>query len=205
LDLLKTLQTLPSLRNTRLVGGTGLALQLGHRISVDIDLFGAIQSPDEIAVDIRGAGLTYHIDNNSRSITQFTIDSVKVDCVNYPYPWLEEPVRDEDIVLANLKDIAAMKLSAITNRGTRRDFIDIYFLLNHFTLREQLDFYSQKYPDGSLFNVLRSLSYYADAENMPMPKMLIDIQWEKVKERINAEVTSICKKDANPLCPSAAP
>jgi len=90
-----------------------------------------------------------------------------------------------------LKDIAAMKIAAITNRGSKKDFIDIYFLLNHFSLKEIMDLYLEKYPDGSSFLAYKSLSYFVDAENQIMPKMLIPTKWEDVKKRIIEEVRKI--------------
>jgi hypothetical protein len=87
-----------------------------------------------------------------------------------------------------LKDIAAMKLSAITNRGTMKDFVDIYFLLQHFSLNQMLELYMQKYTDGTLFNVIRSMTYFADAENNSMPEMLVPVQWEDIKTFIRHTV-----------------
>jgi hypothetical protein len=92
-----------------------------------------------------------------------------------------------------LKDIAAMKLSAITNRGTRRDFIDIYFLLRYYTLQEQLEFYTSKYPQGSIFDVVRSLTYFTDAEAIPIPKMLVAVEWGEVKRVIRNAVADCSK------------
>jgi hypothetical protein len=81
-----------------------------------------------------------------------------------------------------------MKLEAITNRGTRRDFVDVYFLLKQFPIKRQMELYLQKYPDGSSFNVLRSLAYFDDAETAPMPKMLVDVEWDQVKASIREAV-----------------
>ena len=100
-------------------------------------------------------------------------------------------ITDCGVKLAGLKDIAAMKIAAITNRGTKKDFIDIYFLLNHFSLKEIMDFYLAKYPDSSSFLSYKSLSYFVDADNQVMPKMLIPANWEKVKKRIITEVKKI--------------
>ncbi|GHT74227.1 hypothetical protein FACS1894124_3810 [Spirochaetia bacterium] len=81
-----------------------------------------------------------------------------------------------------------MKLEAITNRGTRRDFVDIYFLMKQFPLKEQLELYMQKYPDGNSFNVLRSLTYFDDAETAPMPKMFFNVDWDQLKTSIREAV-----------------
>jgi hypothetical protein len=85
--------------------------------------------------------------------------------VNYKYPWLDNAVTEDGIVLAGIRDIAAMKIAAIIGRGTKKDFIDIAFLLQKFSLKEILDFYSLKYNDGSVFMALKSLAYFEDAES----------------------------------------
>lgn len=95
-------------------------------------------------------------------------------------------VVDNGLRLAGLKDIAAMKLSAVTGRGTKKDFIDIYFLLQHFTLSDMLQHYRNKYADGSEFLVLKSLTYFDDAELEQEPVMLVDISWQEVKRTILA-------------------
>jgi hypothetical protein len=86
--------------------------------------------------------------------------------------------------MAGLKNIVAMKLEAITNRGSRKDFVDVYFLLQHFSLTQMLDIYMEKYTRGSIFNVVRSLCYFNDAEILPMPEMIIPVQWEDIKSTI---------------------
>jgi predicted nucleotidyltransferase component of viral defense system len=189
LALLKKLQAMEILDNTRLVGGTALALQLGHRVSVDLDFFGIISvDTNGILEEFNAIGLKARLDYASKSIRQFTVNNVKVDIVNYPYEWLEPIKIEAGIKLAGLQDIAAMKLEAITNRGTRRDFVDIYFLLKQFPIKQQLELYMKKYPDGSSFNVLRSLTYFDDAETAPMPKMLLNVDWDQLKTSIREAV-----------------
>lgn len=103
------------------------------------------------------------------------VNGIKVDIVSYPYEWIDEPVCDNGIVLAGIKDIAAMKLSAITNRVTKKDFIDYFFLLKHYSLEDLIDLYCRKYSDAQLFTSIKSLSYFEDAEGDPMPDMIIPI------------------------------
>ncbi|WP_089239403.1 nucleotidyl transferase AbiEii/AbiGii toxin family protein [Belliella buryatensis] len=86
--------------------------------------------------------------------------------------------------LASKEDIGAMKLNAIAGRGSKKDFIDLYFLLNEFSLEELIGFYRDKYQDGSEFLVLKSLSYFADADTEPTPLMLKDANWDKIKNQI---------------------
>ncbi|GHV64850.1 hypothetical protein FACS1894199_04060 [Bacteroidia bacterium] len=189
LVLLKKIQQLPLLRELRLVGGTALALQLGHRSSVDLDFFGKIDAGhDALSEALSSIGYEFSSVQDGNSIHVFQVGGVKVDMVNYPYNWIDQPIETEGIKMACLKDIAAMKLSAITNRGTRKDFVDVAILLQHFSLKEMLDLYKQKYSDYSLLNVFRSLCYFEDAEMMPMPKMFVAISWEDMKLTIQDAV-----------------
>lgn len=191
LGILKRLQQIPELRDTRLVGGTALALHFGHRYSVDIDLFGEIDCED-LTLVLNDIGFdSFVVDRNLKNIKHYRINNVKVDIVNYSYKWVEPEIESDNIRIAGLKDIAAMKLNAITGRGSKKDFIDLYFLLNIFSLKEMLDIYEKKYINNSLFMVIKSLTYFEDAEQQPMPVMLQDANWEKVKERIRFEVEKL--------------
>jgi len=192
LALLKQLQQMPLLQNSRLVGGTALALQLGHRNSIDLDFFGEFQNSHiDFLNAFNSEGLMVNSLQNTKSIHIFEIEGVKVDIVNYPYKWLEEPIEEDGIKLSGLKDIASMKLAAITNRGTKKDFIDMYFLLQHFSLNEMLEYYKTKYNTNSIYNVIRSLVYFADAENDPMPKIYKTAIWNEVKSVIKKSVEKI--------------
>ena len=191
LQLLKSLQAIPALKDTRLVGGTSLALQLGHRNSVDLDLFGSITiSADELRETI-ASNHSVTIVNESKNINIYLIDGIKVDVVNYQYNWLDEPIQEGPVTLAGIRDIAAMKIAAVIRRGTKKDFVDLFFLLNHFSLQEILDLYMEKYPDGSVFIAMKSLTYFDDAESDPMPKMFEDVSWETVKNSIRKAVSQL--------------
>ncbi|MBN2894191.1 MAG: nucleotidyl transferase AbiEii/AbiGii toxin family protein [Bacteroidales bacterium] len=188
LELLRKLQKIPDLSELRLVGGTSLALQLGHRKSIDLDLFGEINfEAYDIIPELNKIGKVTSI-KRSKNINIFLIDGIKVDFVNYPYKWLEQPLIEDSLILATKKDIVAMKLAAVTGRGTKKDFIDLFFLLKEFSLSKMLDLYLEKYYDGSEFLVLKSLTYFADADNEPIPFMFEKIEWENVKEMIKQEV-----------------
>jgi len=186
LDLLKRLQKIPLLKELRLVGGTALALQLGHRRSIDLDFFGPIDAEGlQIADEMYAAGLEdIVVIRNTRTIKIFIVNKVKVDIVSYRYKWLTSPIEIDDVKLADIKDIAAMKLAAVTNRGTKKDFVDIFFLLQQFTIKQMLELYEQKFTDGSIFNVIRSLTYFEDAERDIMPEMYIPVDWVQVKQTI---------------------
>lgn len=191
LQLLKSLQAIPALKDTRLVGGTSLALQLGHRNSVDLDLFGSITiSADELRETI-ASNHSVTIVNESKNINIYLIDGIKVDVVNYQYNWLDEPIQESPVTLAGIRDIAAMKIAAVIGRGTKKDFVDLFFLLKHFSLQQILDLYMEKYPDGSVFIAMKSLTYFDDAESDPMPKMFEDVSWETVKNSIRKAVSQL--------------
>jgi len=185
LELLKRLAAHSQVRGTRLVGGTALALQYGHRQSVDLDFFGTLPQDKEelVAVATKEGKVTVH--NRSNLILQMDIDGVKVDFVDYSrYNWIDEPITADGFVLASDKDIAAMKVNAIIGRGTRKDFIDLYVLLQHYPLMQIMDFYKQKYPEYSEYRALLSMTYFEDAEMQTMPRMFIDTSWETMKKTI---------------------
>lgn len=185
LELLKKLQGFEYLKDFRLVGGTALALQLGHRISVDLDLFSyEVNLPEQFQMLLANSGIKVENVMLSSRIQIFNLNQTKTDFVNYCYKWISEPIIKESILMASPEDIAAMKLSAITNRGTIKDFVDLYFLLDLFDLKQMLSFYKMKYPEAAEFLVLKSLIYFEDAESEPLPKMLINTNWEKIKARI---------------------
>lgn len=174
--------------NVRLVGGTALALQYGHRESVDLDFFGEIEAECETISQVLNKYGKVQIIKSSINIKIFTVDGIKVDFVNYNYKWLEQPIVEQGITLATDKDIAAMKIAAITGRGSKKDFFDMYFLLTHYSLSEILNLYERKYPEASIYLALKSLSFFEDADMQPNPKMLTDISWDNVKNKIRSVV-----------------
>ena len=191
LELLKELMLVNEFTDFNLVGGTALALYEGHRLSVDIDLFGRSDiNPDFFTEILKDKGETIIL-SQSPKILIYVINNIKVDFVDYNFQLLEPVNVIDGIRLVSKKDIAAMKLNAIAGRGSKKDFMDVYQLLNDFSLSEMLFFYSQKYPNGSEFMVLKSLLYFDDAEIEPDPIMLIPITWSQVKERILHEVKGI--------------
>lgn len=189
LELLKRLSAQPEMQGMRLVGGTSLALQYGHRQSVDLDFFGQLTvSQDDILSMMERMG-SYRLRNRTSSILQLIVDGVMVDIVDYSrYPWIDDSVCHEGVTLASPKDIAAMKINAIEGRGSRKDFIDIYLLLQHYSMDDLLAFYSQKYPNYSIFRALLSLTYFDDAESEAMPIMFIPDTWDDIKAHISATV-----------------
>ena len=188
LDLLKQIQQLPVFSSHRLVGGTSLALQFGHRLSIDLDFFSEnLIEHEEILISIKTLGKV-DVVSKSKYISCFYIDDIKVDFVSLPYKWIDESVLEDSMRLASIKDIAAMKLAAITNRGSKKDFIDLALLIEKLSLQQMMNLYHEKYPDGMEMMVLRSLVYFDDADVQSDPVMLVSYDWESVKKLILDEV-----------------
>ena len=186
LDLLRRLQRLPDLTSTRLVGGTALALHLGHRKSVDLDMFGTFDPIGSYRKLLADAGHSVEGAENG-TVQSLRVNNVKVDLVNYPYPWLDDAIEEGNIRLAGLRDIAAMKLSAVANRGRKKDFIDVARLLDVFSLDQMLSLYKEKFSVSELSFPLRGLMYFDDAEEDPMPEMFdSNFTWENVKKTVVA-------------------
>lgn len=185
LELLKQLSNRPEFTSMRLVGGTALALQLGHRQSVDLDFFSTQPFDQEAIISIfRQIGICTII-NKTKNILQVDLNGIKVDVVNYScYDWIDQPICEEGIILASAKDIAAMKINAIIGRGSRKDFVDLYVLLKHYSLKEIMAFYHTKYPDYSEYRALLSLTYFEDADQQNMPTMFITDTWKEMKATI---------------------
>ena len=192
LELLKYLMAEPYLKDCRLVGGTALALQYGHRSSVDLDVFGVVPDNDAALHDIWEGFGQVQGQMTSKYVKSFIVDGIKVDFVNYArYPWIDEAVVEDGLRLASPKDIAAMKTYAIQNRGSKKDFIDYYFLLHNFSLEEILSFYVKKYPNYSMFRTRMALTYFEDAENQGSPTMFVTVDWDDIKSFISQKVREI--------------
>ena len=187
LELLKKIQSIPEFQGTRLVGGTALALQIGHRQSVDLDFFGIVPYDTTLVQLLSGLGNIIVL-QDSPAIHIFLINGVKVDFVDFKFPWRQEPLEEDGVRLAQLEDIAAMKVTAAIGRGTKKDFIDIATLLQIYTLKQILDFYQSKYPNSSLFMATKSLLYFDDAEKDAMPRMFSNLTWEETKQMITSSV-----------------
>ena len=195
LELLKVLMQQPLLKDMRLVGGTSLALQYGHRRSVDLDFFGmTTEDVDELTDMMRECSKDLVKGSCTKRIKTYFVNGVKVDVVNYDYKWIDDVVEGGGLRLASPKDIAAMKVNAVMGRGTKKDFIDVYFLLQHYSFDELIKFYLQKYTDGSEYRALLSMSYFADADPQPMPYMYQQVDWETIKNEIRLQVATYNSK-----------
>src|SRR3990167_419519 len=197
LRAIKLVALFPELQEAYLAGGTALALQTGHRISVDLDFF----TQHEFSEENLSKKLTSLSEFVQEGVAEQTvwgqIGKTKFSIFYYKYPLLGKTMPFESIQLASLSDIAAMKIHAIEGRGTRRDFVDVYFLAKKYTLEEMLEFYQRKYAvlEDHLYSILRSLDYFEDAEQEnQMPNMLIEIDWEEVKEYFRKETRRLAEK-----------
>ncbi|MEQ9426553.1 MAG: nucleotidyl transferase AbiEii/AbiGii toxin family protein [Cyclobacteriaceae bacterium] len=194
LSLLKSLATKEYLVGFQLVGGTALALQRGHRISTDIDLFSSTDfSADQLMNLLNQEFDNVQFSNVGTNLIQGSINGVKIDFACHKYQAIQQPLRFEKISITSLEDIAAMKLAAILSRAKKRDFIDLAELLKVFDLSEMLDFFKIKYEQESIFHVVKSLTYFeeADADHTEL-KILVDgLEWPVVKESIGKSVKSL--------------
>lgn len=192
LDLLKELQAIPDLADMRLVGGTSLALQLGHRASVDLDLFGRFDPSKSFRRVLQVAG--HEVDGSETGDVQtLLVDGVKVDLVNYSYAWISQVLTEDGVSLAGMDDIVAMKLSAAANRGKKKDFLDIATLLDKYSLAEMFVRYQKKFGVKEIAFALRGLTYFEDAEEDPMPMMFSDLTWPQAKSKVIAAVRDFVK------------
>ena len=195
LELLKVLMRQPLLDQMKLVGGTSLALQYGHRRSVDLDFFGhTTEDVEELTSMMKDCANDVVCVHHTKNIKTFFLNNVKVDVVNYDYKWIDDSVVSGGLRLASPKDIAAMKVNAVIGRGTKKDFVDIFFLLRHYSFDEIMQFYQQKYTDGSEYRALLSMTYFADAESQPMPFMFEQADWETIKDVIKRQVEAYNKR-----------
>ncbi|MBI4640768.1 MAG: nucleotidyl transferase AbiEii/AbiGii toxin family protein, partial [Candidatus Tectomicrobia bacterium] len=152
-----------------LVGGTALAVHFGHRHSVDLDWFTGeqITDPMRLAQEIRDEGIPFLTGQIERGTLHGTVSGVRVSFLEYQYRLLNPPVvwPEFGCLIASLEDLACMKLSAVAQRGAKKDFIDIYALgLKHCSLWDMLRLYQQKYSIEDIGHLLYSLTYFSDAD-----------------------------------------
>jgi len=187
LELLAELQKKDYLSGFHLVGGTALALTLGHRKSVDIDLFSDFQFDESHVLENLSSDFSYNLHFSAKNTLKGSIGKVKVDILSHRYPLINEPLTKEGISMLSVEDIVAMKLNAISISGQRvKDFIDIYFLLDLYSVEEMLLFYKQKYTQFNEVVVLKSLTWFDDVEpgDWPVLQKKQDLNWEEVKQKI---------------------
>ena len=177
-------------------GGTAIAIYLGHRHSVDLDWFTekGIGDPMRLAQDIRNQGITFVTGQIERGTLHGTISGIRVSFLEYRYPLLKPLVFKPQFTsqIASLEDLACMKLSAIAQRGSKKDFVDLYALgMKDIPLKNMVRFYKQKYSVEDVAHVIYGLSYFDDADKERMPKMFWNTGWRTIKNTIQGWVREI--------------
>lgn len=192
LGLLKKLTQLPSLKNFNLVGGTALALQIGHRVSVDLDFFNPNPfEVEDVLQEIKAENYNITIIGKQANNLNILVNGVKIDILKYTYPLIKPPIEVGGVKMLAKEDIAAMKLSAITNRGDKKDFTDLYFLLKEIDFNRLISFYKEKYQIDEVFHVYKSLVYFEDADLHADLKMLKPASWDAIKSFFKKLISKI--------------
>jgi len=183
-----------------LAGGTGLALQIGHRRSLDFDFYKKDTfSPGDLQnIFVGKFGIDrVKIANITKNFLRLEINNIEISFFFYPYNLVEDLIEIDASYIASIKDIGAMKLIAIVQRGTKRDFVDIYFLIKQFGLKTLLEAVQIKYPSYNIYIGLQALLYFTDAEKTDEYKNRFDpitkLDWLKIKKLITKEVFKIQK------------
>lgn len=193
LSILRQLLNLPELQNYSLVGGTALSLQYGHRISVDLDLFSneKLQYENIIQALQKEFGAKFQYEGSFSRFGIFCfIDNIKVDIVHYPHNTIAPLDIRDDIRMYSSIDISAMKIQAILGRGKKKDFWDIFELLQHYSVNDIITFHQQKYPNQMLLiSIPQVLTYFNDADESEDPISLKGQTWESVQTIIKQKVS----------------
>ncbi len=195
LELLKELMADDQLSAFFLVGGTALSLWIGHRISIDFDLF-SLQSFDANMLSANlessnGLQLRY-LDKNT---IKGSINNIQVDLITHAYPLVADVSAYDGIQIASLEDIAAMKLNAVIGNGTRlKDFVDVAFLSTRLSLSQMTNAYERKYNTRNPFIALKALAYH-DEINFDEPVRFISglYSWKLIQRRLQQMIQSTGK------------
>lgn len=168
-----------------LVGGTALSLWLGHRKSIDIDLFTHHNFDSQEIAFFLERNLKAQQIETGKNLVRCYISNIKIELISHQYPLIKNLVQKNKFRIAAIEDICAFKLNAVVNRGTKKDFWDVAYLLNKFELNEIISFYKQKYKNNNFWQVEKSLCYFKDADDEATD--ILDFQnlsWDTVKNRI---------------------
>lgn len=186
LELLKKLQQEPLLATFNLVGGTALALRVGHRKSVDLDLFTREEFDLEEVKSMLIEKYDLKVSFERQQTLKGFIGGVMIDCIRFNYPHLQAPDKIDGVRLESIPDIIAMKLSAIAQNGTRiKDFIDIATLSTKYSFDEMLQFYADKFSNANIVMPAKALTYFDEInfdESVVMTSGKFD--WKNVAKRL---------------------
>ncbi len=194
-----TAETWPVLRNISgidkfyLAGGTGLALQIGHRLSRDLDFFSADRfEVEELISDLSALG-NFQLEMKAKQSVTGIFNQTKLSFLGYPYSLLKKTIVIRAVRVADIADIACMKIDAISTRGAKRDFIDLFFIAQKAPLGLLLKSFEQKYASlrYNLMHVKKSLVYFDDAEADMMPEMLKSSDWATIKAFFQEEIKKL--------------
>ena len=190
LALLKKIMQSPALQQFNLVGGTALALQIGHRISIDLDLFTEEDYDDVLVLQSLAPFGELDVLVNNPPFLQLKLDNIKVDFLKFPYPLIQDFTEMDQVRLVTVENIAMMKLLAIARRGSKKDFVDLFFILKQYSLGELVQLFEKKLPHIDMFHILKSLTYFEDAELDADPKMILKASWSEIKKNIIKKVNA---------------
>lgn len=184
--------------NFYLAGGTGLALQLGHRTSIDLDFYTEKKIKKVVlAKEIESRFKKIQVVEISEDNLRVFIGKTSLTGFYYPYPLIRNYVKFLDVNLASVEDIASMKLIAIAQRGKKRDFIDVYYLLKQYSLSQLLTLAEERFSAFESGVILKGLCYYQDADNEKEDDriQLSDktLTWPKVKKILSTQVKNFCQ------------
>lgn len=187
---LRDLQEPLSSTGFALAGGTSLALRLGHRLSTDLDFFTTEPFEPESLAERLGLGPSA-ITGIAKGTLQAQLNGLKIEFLRHGYPALEPMETIEQIRLWSLADVTAMKINALINRGSKKDFHDLAALLEHQPLEALLDHYRRKYQPASIFMAIRSLAWFEDAEAEPDPISLTGATWPDIRQTIEKAIRTL--------------
>ncbi len=194
-SVLRAVAPLASRQGFYLAGGTAVALHLGHRRSRDLDWFreAPLTQPLQLAEMLREHCSEVEVTHVEQGTLLVRVSGVRVSFFEYRYPLMRPPLLWEKygFLLASLEDLACMKLLAIAQRGTKRDFVDLYALMQAVPLLEALRLYQQKYGVSDITHLLRALTYFEDADRERMPTMLQPIAWREVKRALRETIKQL--------------
>jgi hypothetical protein len=178
------------LKDFYLSGGTALSLQVGHRESEDLDFFcGKNFDPRQIEIALKNFGPLEETELDKNTLNTY-LNGVKLQFLGYPYRLIGPLIDWRGISLSSVVDIACTKLQTVGMRGSKKDFIDIYFLLRLHSLDDLFKALEKKYPEigYNTTHILKSLVYFEDADEQPMPRMRKEVDWETIKAKLVEEV-----------------
>ena len=180
-----------------MAGGTALALQIGHRTSLDFDFYTQKKfDNNKLLRKLEEKFKNVILIQSAEQTLIVKVNDVEMSFFHYPYPLAYPAVEIDGVPLASKEDIAAMKIIAISDRGTKRDFIDIYFLLKEFSLGKIFNFIKKKYPNFNIYVGLRGLTYFADAEKKQTRRLYLfrSVSWPEIKKFLIKEVKNYQEK-----------